>query len=216
LEWCTARHQQLEMLCKVSFGNIRHTQLAASACIAKLPLVASIGHANSLAVAAHTPNDWLLAENEVRYAIWEALQCSRSSITSQHIDQVLKQCAEGSPPCTACSLCPWPAPSDDRGRLVKATRLKGIKDFKASQFGLHPIALDVWGHFVFLHLQGGRPPAADVELQSTTPDVAAWLGRLWDKPLTRGYNGPSQRARQVDSRYCIASQAVKAANTGVV
>eukprot|EP00775_Hariotina_reticulata_P012655 gene12655-12782_t len=76
---------------------------------------------------------------------------------------------------------------DDRGRLVKATRLKGIKDFKASQFGLHPIALDVWGHFVFLHLQGGRPPPADALPHSTAaPDVAAWLGAGGQQLVTLG------------------------------
>ncbi|WIA32975.1 hypothetical protein OEZ86_006137 [Tetradesmus obliquus] len=72
---------------------------------------------------------------------------------------------------------------DDKGRLVKATRLKGIKDFKATQFGLHPIALDVWGHFVFLHLQGGKPAAAAAAAaaggqqgQLEAPSVADWLG----------------------------------------
>jgi hypothetical protein len=65
---------------------------------------------------------------------------------------------------------------------VKATRLKGIKDFKATQFGLHPIALDVWGHFVFLHLQGGKPTAAAAAVgceqhgQPETRSVTEWLG----------------------------------------
>jgi hypothetical protein len=81
--------------------------------------------------------------------------------------------------------------ADDRGRLVKATRLKGIKDFKATQFGLHPIALDVWGHFVFLHLQGGKPAAAAAaaarheaeqqqqQQQATGSSVGTWLGECW-------------------------------------
>jgi hypothetical protein len=80
---------------------------------------------------------------------------------------------------------PVPA-ADGCGRLVKATRLKGIKDFKATQFGLHPIALDVWGHFVFLHLQGGKPAAAaaaarheghpEQQQQAAVQNVAACLG----------------------------------------
>jgi hypothetical protein len=89
-----------------------------------------------------------------------------------------------------CDLVLLPT-ADDRGRLVKATRLKGIKDFKATQFGLHPIALDVWGHFVFLHLQGGKPAAATAaaaaaagheanpdqqQQQAALPSVGAWLG----------------------------------------
>jgi hypothetical protein len=68
---------------------------------------------------------------------------------------------------------------------VKATRLKGIKDFKAAQFGLHPIALDTWGHFVFLHLQGGKPAAAAAaagqglqEQQQDVPGVSEWLGKF--------------------------------------
>jgi hypothetical protein len=82
--------------------------------------------------------------------------------------------------------------ADDRGRLVKATRLKGIKDFKATQFGLHPIALDVWGHFVFLHLQGGKPAAAAAaarhegdpnqqqqQQQAAALSVGEWLGECW-------------------------------------
>lgn len=76
---------------------------------------------------------------------------------------------------SVCAVC-----SDDRGRLVKATRLKGIKDFKASQYGLHPIALDTWGDMVFLNLQGGRPTAggaaAVAEVQQSLPRVSEWLG----------------------------------------
>lgn len=69
--------------------------------------------------------------------------------------------------------------ADDRGRLVKATRLKGIKDFKAGQFGLHPIALDVWGHLVLIHLQGGSQAAAAAAATGADvqpPRVADWLG----------------------------------------
>eukprot|EP00879_Flechtneria_rotunda_P017439 GHRR01018274.1.p3 GENE.GHRR01018274.1~~GHRR01018274.1.p3 ORF type:complete len:105 (+),score=30.94 GHRR01018274.1:744-1058(+) len=79
--------------------------------------------------------------------------------------------------------------ADDKGRLVKATRLKGIQHFKASQYGLHPIAVQAWGHFVFLHLNGGRPaPAQQIVRAATTgrqnsiqhaaspPSVEAWLG----------------------------------------
>lgn len=70
--------------------------------------------------------------------------------------------------------------TDTRGRLVKATRLKGIQDFKASGYGLHPIAVDTWGHFVFLHLQGGAGRAAAqapaAAAAPSPPSVAEWLG----------------------------------------
>ena len=47
------------------------------------------------------------------------------------------------------------------GRLRRATRLKGIKDFKATQFGLVPIqVVEKWG-FVFLNFS--RTTTADVE-----------------------------------------------------
>jgi hypothetical protein len=72
---------------------------------------------------------------------------------------------------SSCSLLPV----DTRGRLVKATRLKGIQDFKASANGLHPIALDTWGHFVFIHLQGGAGRAAGAA-PAQPPGVAEWLG----------------------------------------
>ena len=49
-------------------------------------------------------------------------------------------------------MCPyhgWTYSLD--GRLRRATRLKGIKDFKAAQFGLVPIqVVEKWG-FVFLN-----------------------------------------------------------------
>ena len=38
------------------------------------------------------------------------------------------------------------------GRLTKATRLKGIQDFSAKNFGLIPIAVEKWGPFIFINL----------------------------------------------------------------
>lgn len=72
------------------------------------------------------------------------------------------------------------ANADDRGRLVKATRLKGIKDFKVRDFGLHPLAIDTWGDLVFIHARGGRPPQPETSAKyahSKTPNVSEWLGR---------------------------------------
>lgn len=52
-------------------------------------------------------------------------------------------------------LCSWVYGWD--GRLRKATRMAGIRNFRAADHGLHPIRLGVWGRFVFLNL--GKPPA---------------------------------------------------------
>lgn len=35
---------------------------------------------------------------------------------------------------------------------MKATRLKGIQDFSAKNFGLVPINVDHWGPFIFINL----------------------------------------------------------------
>lgn len=39
---------------------------------------------------------------------------------------------------------------DHEGRFRGATKLKGIKDFQAQDYGLVPIKLDTWGQFVFI------------------------------------------------------------------
>ena len=39
------------------------------------------------------------------------------------------------------------------GRLTKATRLKGIQDFAAKNFGLIPIEVDTWGPFIYINLR---------------------------------------------------------------
>lgn len=41
------------------------------------------------------------------------------------------------------------------GRLTKATRLKGIQNFSAKNFGLIPVAVEKWGPFIFINLSSG-------------------------------------------------------------
>lgn len=36
------------------------------------------------------------------------------------------------------------------GKLQKASKLKGIKNFKASEMGLLPVSVDTWGGFAFV------------------------------------------------------------------
>jgi hypothetical protein len=89
---------------------------------------------------------------------------------------------------TFVALPPKPLPvvllnhTDTTGRLVKATRLKGIQGFKAGDFGLHPIAVSTWGHLVFLHLQGGAGRAAGGQQEAPPPpNLEEWLGGAdWD------------------------------------
>ena len=38
------------------------------------------------------------------------------------------------------------------GRLTKALRLKGIKEFKAKDYGLKPVAVTTFGPLVFINL----------------------------------------------------------------
>lgn len=57
------------------------------------------------------------------------------------------------------------------GRLMKAPRLKGIRDFRAGDNGLHPLRVQQWGPLIFLHF-GAAPDGPD-----NTPSVEQWLGR---------------------------------------
>lgn len=52
--------------------------------------------------------------------------------------------------------CRWEYALD--GRLRKATRLAGIRNFRAADHGLVPISIGVWGRFLFLHLGEPQPP----------------------------------------------------------
>ncbi|CAL5220057.1 g2008 [Coccomyxa viridis] len=55
---------------------------------------------------------------------------------------------------------------DYEGRFRGATKLKGIKDFQAKDYGLVPIKLDTWGQFVFIM----------ADPSSEKGSVAEWLG----------------------------------------
>ena len=46
--------------------------------------------------------------------------------------------------------------ADHEGRFRGATKLKGIKDFAAKDYGLVPIQLDTWGQFVFIRADPSR------------------------------------------------------------
>lgn len=66
---------------------------------------------------------------------------------------------------------------DLQGQLRSAPRMAGIEDFDRSSMSLTPLALEVWGHWVFLNLDPGAAPLA--------PALASLESRLaatgWEK-----------------------------------
>ncbi|KAK9835244.1 hypothetical protein WJX81_008352 [Elliptochloris bilobata] len=55
------------------------------------------------------------------------------------------------------------------GRLLKATRVAGIRNFRAADYGLVPVSIGTWGPFMFVHLGREATDGADADLH-------AWLG----------------------------------------
>ncbi|KVI11819.1 Aromatic-ring-hydroxylating dioxygenase, alpha subunit [Cynara cardunculus var. scolymus] len=54
----------------------------------------------------------------------------------------------------SCFVCPyhgWTYGLD--GRLLKATRITGIKNFNVKEFGLVPVRVAIWGPFILLNLE---------------------------------------------------------------
>jgi hypothetical protein len=83
--------------------------------------------------------------------------------------------------------CPYHGWTYDlQGRLRKAPRVKGIKGFKASEWGLKPIELDTFGPFIFLWFGGSSSSSdsssssgsggAGLEAAESPPPVQQWLG----------------------------------------
>ena len=62
--------------------------------------------------------------------------------------------SEAPEPCGAAALrCPYHSWTYDlSGRLLRAPHTEDVEDFEAGAFGLHPVAADSWGGFLFLHL----------------------------------------------------------------
>jgi choline monooxygenase len=66
---------------------------------------------------------------------------------------------------------------DHQGQLRSAPRMAGIEDFDRSSMSLTPLALEIWGHWVFLNLDSEAAPLA--------PSLAPLESRLaatgWEK-----------------------------------
>lgn len=96
-----------------------------------------------------------------------------------------------------------PQPNQNRyrldGRLAKATRIKGIKDFNARDYGLVEIPVSLWGgHLVFLHLGGVGQGAAQQQEQEEQPSRLGHLAPLLER--LEAEHGFSEGMRHVARR----------------
>ncbi|KAL7137124.1 hypothetical protein ABFS83_10G072300 [Erythranthe nasuta] len=75
---------------------------------------------------------------------------------------------------SSCFVCPyhgWTYGLD--GKLVKATRITGIKNFKANEMGLVPIRVAAWGPFVLVNFEDGATPNEILDNKTVSSE---WLG----------------------------------------
>ncbi|HET9945119.1 MAG TPA: aromatic ring-hydroxylating dioxygenase subunit alpha [Actinomycetes bacterium] len=76
--------------------------------------------------------------------------------------QVVPVDPDGATPeaCAAGALrCPYHSWTYDlSGRLLRAPHTEDVDDFDPAAFGLHPVAADTWGGFLFLHLTPEAAP----------------------------------------------------------
>ena len=63
--------------------------------------------------------------------------------------------------CAAGALrCPYHSWTYDlAGRLLRAPHTEDVDDFDPGEFGLHPVAADTWGGFLFVHLTPDEAPS---------------------------------------------------------
>ena len=77
-------------------------------------------------------------------------------------------------PCSVGSLrCPYHSWTYDlAGRLLRAPHTEDVEDFDPESFGLHEVAVETWGGFLFVHLTPqGAPPLRSV--LAAAPDRVA-------------------------------------------
>jgi Rieske 2Fe-2S family protein len=80
-------------------------------------------------------------------------------------------------PCRAQSLrCPYHSWTYDlAGRLLRAPHTEDVDDFDPEAFGLHPVGVDTWGGFLFLHLTPqADPPSLHQSFGSAVGRVARY------------------------------------------
>lgn len=90
------------------------------------------------------------------------------NVCRHHAAQLTPLSGQG---CTDKFVCPyhgWTYALD--GRLTKALRLRGIKDFKAKEFGLKPIQVAAMGPLVFINLEAGKDCTVELPEMFATVD----------------------------------------------
>ncbi|KAK6139762.1 hypothetical protein DH2020_026522 [Rehmannia glutinosa] len=99
----------------------------------------------------------------------------------------------------SCFVCPyhgWTYGLD--GALVKATRIKGIKNFKVNEMGLVPLKVAVWGPFVLINFDGVSPN----EDPGTEAVGNEWLGSAAEILSSSGVDTLDYVCRRVYTLEC--------------
>ncbi|MGI8433189.1 MAG: aromatic ring-hydroxylating oxygenase subunit alpha [Nocardioidaceae bacterium] len=98
-------------------------------------------------------------------------------------------------PCAVGSLrCPYHSWTYDLdGRLLKAPHTPGVEGFDPARFSLHPVAVDRWGGFVFVHLTPERAGSLMDEIGEQVAGIERYpldellVGRRFDYDIAANY-----------------------------
>ena len=85
-----------------------------------------------------------------------------------------------------------------RGRLRKATRLAGIKNFAARDYGLRQLAVTEWGPLVFVHAAVEPPQSLQSMLADASDQLTCFHAPL--RFLVRKVSVQAQRRRTILTR----------------
>ncbi|KAI3416719.1 Choline monooxygenase [Psidium guajava] len=78
----------------------------------------------------------------------------------------------------SCFVCPYHGWTYAlNGALLRATRIKGIRNFDVKEFGLVPLKVATWGPFVLLNFERDVSPAQEVESDRAAKE---WTGSCVD------------------------------------
>ncbi|PIA43672.1 hypothetical protein AQUCO_01800022v1 [Aquilegia coerulea] len=84
----------------------------------------------------------------------------------------------------SCFVCPyhgWTYGLD--GKLLKATRISEIQNFKLDEFGLIPVQVAIWGPFILINIDKGIEPQQQVHNKIVENE---WLGTCSELLTTNG------------------------------
>ena len=89
------------------------------------------------------------------------------------------------------------------GKLTKATKLKGIKDFKPKEFGLHEIPLTEWGPFIFIHMGPHSVKTEHPMTPDQVPSLHTQLAPL-KKEIDASFGGLSNMRWMASKTFTVA------------